>query len=94
MANPVVILSGAGAPLARRHLVACLATRRCLAANPVAILSGAGAPLARRHLVACLATRIRFDVRWCLSLPDHVNIDEMLVKCLDQASVHKLHRRA
>ena len=32
-------------------------------------------------------------VRWCLSLPDHVNIDEMLVKCLDQASVHKLHRR-
>ena len=33
-------------------------------------------------------------VRWCLSLPDHVNIDEMLVKCLDQASVHKLHRRA
>jgi NADP-dependent 3-hydroxy acid dehydrogenase YdfG len=33
-------------------------------------------------------------VRWCLSLPDHVNIDEMLVKCLDQASVHKLHRRS
>ena len=32
-------------------------------------------------------------VRWCLSLPDHVNIDEILVKCLDQASVHKLHRR-
>ena len=33
-------------------------------------------------------------VRWCLALPDHVNIDEMLVKCLDQASVHKLHRRS
>ena len=33
-------------------------------------------------------------VRWCLMLPDHVNIDEMLVKCTDQASVHKLHRRA
>ncbi len=32
-------------------------------------------------------------VRWCLMLPDHVNIDEMLVKCLDQASVFKLHRR-
>ena len=32
-------------------------------------------------------------VHWCLSLPDHVNIDEMLVKCLDQASVYKLHRR-
>jgi len=33
-------------------------------------------------------------VRWCLMLPNHVNIDEMLVKCLDQASVHKVHRRA
>ena len=33
-------------------------------------------------------------VRWCLMLPDHVNIDEMLVKCLDQASVHKVHRRS
>jgi hypothetical protein len=32
-------------------------------------------------------------VRWCLMLPDHVNIDEMLVKCVDQASVHKLYRR-
>ena len=32
-------------------------------------------------------------VRWCLMLPDHVNIDEVLVKCLDQASVHKVHRR-
>jgi NADP-dependent 3-hydroxy acid dehydrogenase YdfG len=33
-------------------------------------------------------------IRWCLSLPDHVNIDEMLVKSLDQASVYKLHRRS
>jgi hypothetical protein len=33
-------------------------------------------------------------VRWCLMLPDHVNIDEMLVKCLDQASVHKVHRHS
>jgi 3-hydroxy acid dehydrogenase / malonic semialdehyde reductase len=32
-------------------------------------------------------------IRWCLSLPDHVNIDQILVKCLDQAAVHKLHRR-
>jgi len=32
-------------------------------------------------------------VRWCLSLPDHVNIDEILVKCLDQASMYKIHRR-
>jgi NADP-dependent 3-hydroxy acid dehydrogenase YdfG len=33
-------------------------------------------------------------VRWCLMLPDHVNIDEIIVKCLDQASLHKVHRRA
>lgn len=33
-------------------------------------------------------------IRWCLMLPDHVNIDEVLVKCVDQASVHKVHRRA
>jgi NADP-dependent 3-hydroxy acid dehydrogenase YdfG len=33
-------------------------------------------------------------VRWCLMLPDHVNIDEILVKCVDQASAYKLHRRA
>ncbi|HJV39136.1 MAG TPA: SDR family NAD(P)-dependent oxidoreductase [Geothrix sp.] len=32
-------------------------------------------------------------VRWCLMLPDHVNIDEILVKCVDQASAYKLHRR-
>lgn len=33
-------------------------------------------------------------IRWCLALPDHVNIDELLVKCTDQAAPHKLHRRA
>ncbi|WP_306591588.1 SDR family NAD(P)-dependent oxidoreductase [Geothrix sp. 21YS21S-4] len=33
-------------------------------------------------------------VRWCLMLPDHVNIDQMLVKCVDQASAQKVHRRA
>ena len=32
-------------------------------------------------------------VRWCLALPDHVNIDEMLIKPVDQAAPHKLHRR-
>jgi hypothetical protein len=32
-------------------------------------------------------------VRWCLQLPDHVNIDQIQVKCTDQAAVHKLHRR-
>jgi len=42
-------------------------------------------PLAAGDVAEC--------VRWCLMLPDHVNIDEILVKCLDQASVHKVHRR-
>ena len=34
-------------------------------------------------------------VRWCLQLPDHVNIDEMIVKARDQAShtMAKVHRR-
>ena len=33
-------------------------------------------------------------IRWCLELPDHVNIDEMIVKCRDQAShtMAKVHR--
>ncbi len=33
-------------------------------------------------------------IRWALELPDHVNIDEMLVKCRDQASntMAKVHR--
>ena len=43
-------------------------------------------PLAAYDVAEC--------VRWCLMLPDHVNIDEILVKCLDQASVHKVHRHA
>lgn len=33
-------------------------------------------------------------VRWALSLPDHVNIDELIVKPRDQASMTKVHRRA
>ncbi|MCL1908623.1 MAG: SDR family NAD(P)-dependent oxidoreductase [Holophagaceae bacterium] len=34
-------------------------------------------------------------IRWCLELPDHVNIDEMIVKCRDQAShtMAKVNRR-
>jgi len=34
-------------------------------------------------------------IRWCLELPAHVNIDEMIVKCRDQAShtMAKVHRR-
>jgi len=32
-------------------------------------------------------------IRWSLSLPDHVNIDGLIVKCRDQAAPFKLHRR-
>ncbi len=30
---------------------------------------------------------------WVASRPAHVNIDEMLIKCVDQAAMHKVHRR-
>jgi NADP-dependent 3-hydroxy acid dehydrogenase YdfG len=43
-------------------------------------------PLSAQDVAEC--------VRWCLMLPDHVNIDQMLVKCVDQASAQKVHRRA
>lgn len=44
------------------------------------------APLTAEDIAEC--------IRWCLALPDHVNIDEMIVKPRDQASVYKLHRRS
>jgi NADP-dependent 3-hydroxy acid dehydrogenase YdfG len=30
---------------------------------------------------------------WVASRPAHVNIDELLVKCVDQAAIHKVFRR-
>jgi hypothetical protein len=33
-------------------------------------------------------------IRWVLSLPDHVNIDELIVKPRAQASVTKIHRQS
>ncbi len=30
---------------------------------------------------------------WVASRPPHVNIDELLIKCTDQAAIHKVHRR-
>jgi len=30
---------------------------------------------------------------WVASRPPHVNVDEMLIKCVDQAAVYKVHRR-
>jgi hypothetical protein len=32
-------------------------------------------------------------IRWAIALPDHVNIDEIIVKPRDQASPHKIHRK-
>jgi 3-hydroxy acid dehydrogenase/malonic semialdehyde reductase len=30
---------------------------------------------------------------WVATRPPHVNIDELIVKCTDQAAIHKVHRR-
>ena len=30
---------------------------------------------------------------WCASRPPHVCIDELLIKCTDQAAIHKVNRR-
>lgn len=30
---------------------------------------------------------------WVASRPAHVNIDEMIIKCTDQAAIHRVHRR-
>jgi NADP-dependent 3-hydroxy acid dehydrogenase YdfG len=30
---------------------------------------------------------------WAASRPPHVCIDEMIIKCTDQAAIHKVHRR-
>jgi len=30
---------------------------------------------------------------WVASRPPHVCIDEMIVKCTDQAAIHKVYRR-
>ncbi len=30
---------------------------------------------------------------WVASRPAHVNIDELIIKCTDQAAIHKVHRR-
>ncbi len=32
-------------------------------------------------------------IRWALAMPDHVNIDELIIAPRDQASVYKVHRK-
>lgn len=40
------------------------------------------------------ATDIAECIRWVLSLPDHVNIDEIIVQPRDQANVTQIHRHS
>lgn len=42
---------------------------------------------------ALTAEDIAETLVWCASRPAHVCIDELLIKCTDQAAIHKVHRR-
>ncbi len=42
---------------------------------------------------ALTAEDIAETILWVASRPTHVCIDEMVIKCTDQAAIHKLHRR-
>lgn len=44
-------------------------------------------------LEALTAADIAETLVWCASRPSHVCIDELLIKCTDQAAIHKVHRR-
>ncbi len=44
-------------------------------------------------LTPLVAWDIAECIRWSLTLPDHVNIDELIVAPRDQASVFKVHRK-
>ena len=46
-----------------------------------------------RGVTPLRAADIAECIRWLLSLPDHVNIDEIIVKPRDQAASTKVHRR-
>jgi len=46
-----------------------------------------------RGMTPLRAEDIAECVRWALSVPDHVNVDRILVRPLDQAAMHKVHRR-
>jgi NADP-dependent 3-hydroxy acid dehydrogenase YdfG len=45
-----------------------------------------------RGMTPLRAEDIAECIRWLLSLPDHVNVDRILVKPLDQAAFTKVHR--
>ncbi|HLP76996.1 MAG TPA: SDR family oxidoreductase, partial [Candidatus Paceibacterota bacterium] len=44
-------------------------------------------------MVALTAEDIAETLVWIATRPQHVNIDEMLIKPTDQASITKIHRR-
>ena len=39
-----------------------------------------------------MAEDIAEAIRWIASLPSHMNIDELVIKPVAQAAVHKVHR--
>ena len=43
--------------------------------------------------VPLTADDIAESILWVASRPPHVCIDEMIIKCTDQAAIHKVHRR-
>lgn len=49
-----------------------------------AVYAGVSEPLSADDVAECIA--------WTLNRPHHVNIDELVVKPLAQAAIHKLHR--
>jgi NADP-dependent 3-hydroxy acid dehydrogenase YdfG len=44
-------------------------------------------------VVALRAEDVAEALVWAASRPPHVCIDEMIIKCTDQAAIHKVHRR-
>ena len=44
-------------------------------------------------MVPLAAADIAETLVWIASRPPHVNIDELVIKCTDQAAIHKIHRR-
>jgi NADP-dependent 3-hydroxy acid dehydrogenase YdfG len=43
-------------------------------------------------MVPLTAVDVAECVRWAVCLPDHVDVDEIVVKPRDQAAAHKVHR--
>lgn len=55
------------------------------AARAAKIYEGVDAPLTADDVADCVA--------WCVTRPEHVNVDLLVVKPLAQAAQHKVHRR-